>query len=146
MCCLRRNFLLGILLAGLFSSSEAFAQEHVSAQERAPDRQSEKERKNREKKVIKESNPFANWPTEDVPYILTKQERDAFQRLSTDEEREQFVEDFWRRRNPDPDSPTNSFKEEYYRRIAYANERFASGVPGWKTDRGHMYILWGASG
>jgi len=143
MCCLRRNFLLGILLAGLFSSSEAFAQEHVSAQERAPDRQSEKERKNREKKVIKESNPFANWPTEDVPYILTKQERDAFQRLSTDEEREQFVEDFWRRRNPDPDSPTNSFKEEYYRRIAYANERFASGVPGWKTDRGHMYILWG---
>ena len=63
--------------------------------------------------------------------------------LQTNEEREQFIEAFWQRRNPDPDSPENTFKEEHYRRIAYANEHFASGVPGWKTDRGRIYIAWG---
>lgn len=140
---LRCDFLMGVFCTAVFSCSWAIAQEKAAIQDRAPAFQSEKERKNREKKIVKESNPYANWPTEDVPYILTKQERDAFQPLSTNEEREQFIEDFWRRRNPDPNSPTNSFKEEYYRRIAYANEHFASGVPGWKTDRGHMYILWG---
>ncbi len=60
------------------------------------------------------------------------------------EERDQFKEQFWARRNPEPDSPDNTAKEEHYRRIAYANEHFASGVPGWKTDRGRIYIMWGA--
>ena len=69
--------------------------------------------------------------------------RSAFLHLQTNEEREQFIEQFWQRRNPDPDSAENTFKEEHYRRIAYANEHFASGIPGWKTDRGRIYIMWG---
>lgn len=97
-----------------------------------------------EKKLAKElGSQDGIWLNEEVPYIITAEERSAFLRLSTNEEREQFIEDFWRRRNPDGDSPVNAFKEEHYRRIAYANEHFASGVPGWRTDRGHIYILWG---
>ncbi len=76
-------------------------------------------------------------------YIITPEERHTFLHLSTNEEREQFIEAFWQRRNPDPDSAENTFKEEHYRRIAYANEHFASGIPGWKTDRGKIYIMWG---
>ena len=62
---------------------------------------------------------------------------------STNEEREQFIEQFWLRRSSNPDLPENDFKEEHYRRIAYANEHYASGIPGWKTDRGRIYIIWG---
>jgi len=102
-----------------------------------------KDRKNKASKLAKESVPFNTWLAEEAIYIITKEERDAFLRLTTNEEREQFIEEFWRRRNPDPDSAENTYREEHYRRIAYANERFSSGVPGWKTDRGHMYILWG---
>ncbi|MBZ5565873.1 MAG: GWxTD domain-containing protein, partial [Acidobacteriia bacterium] len=79
----------------------------------------------------------------EVPYIISDEERAAFKNLTTDEERENFIESFWERRNPDPGSPENEFKEEYYRRIAYANEHFSSGVPGWKTDRGRIYIMYG---
>jgi GWxTD domain-containing protein len=86
---------------------------------------------------------YKKWLNEDVPYIITPEERRSFLHLSTNEEREQFIEAFWQRRNPDPDSPENTFKEEHYRRIAYANEHFASGIPGWKTDRGKIYIMWG---
>ena len=89
-------------------------------------------------------SPYKKWLDEDVVYIITPEERSAFLHLQTNEEREQFIEAFWQRRNPDPDSPDNSFKDEHYRRIAYANEHFASGVPGWKTDRGRIYIAWGA--
>ncbi|HEX8880807.1 MAG TPA: GWxTD domain-containing protein, partial [Candidatus Acidoferrum sp.] len=71
------------------------------------------------------------------------EERNAFLQLQTNEEREQFIEQFWLRRSSNPDLPDNDFKEEHYRRIAYANEHFASGIPGWKTDRGRMYIMWG---
>jgi len=102
-----------------------------------------KDRRNQASKLAKESAPFNTWLAEEAIYIITKEERDAFLRLTTNEEREQFIEEFWRRRNPDPDSAENTYREEHYRRIAYANERFSSGVPGWKTDRGHMYILWG---
>jgi GWxTD domain-containing protein len=87
--------------------------------------------------------PFRKWLNEDVAYIITEEERQAFKRLATDEEREQFIESFWLRRDPTPDSAENEFKEEHYRRIAYANERFASGIPGWKTDRGRIYIAFG---
>jgi len=87
--------------------------------------------------------PYKKWLEEDVTYIITDEERRAFLQLQTNEEREQFIEQFWLRRDPTPDTPENEFKEEHYRRIAYANEHFASGVPGWKTDRGRIYIIWG---
>ncbi len=86
---------------------------------------------------------YGDWLNSDVPYIITADERAAFSKLGTNEEREQFIEHFWQVRNPDPDLGENSYKEEHYRRMAYANEHFSSGVPGWRTDRGHIYILWG---
>lgn len=103
-----------------------------------------KQKKQREKDLFKElDSQYKKWLNEDVVYIITPEERSAFLHLSTNEERETFIENFWARRNPDPDSPENTFKEEHYRRIAYANEHYASGIPGWKTDRGRMYIMWG---
>src|SRR5207248_10513347 len=105
---------------------------------------SEKEKKRKEEKLRKElETPYRKWLNEDVGYIITDEERAAFKRLQTDEEREQFIEQFWLRRDPSPDTVENEFKEEHYSRIAYANERFASGIPGWKTDRGRIYILYG---
>jgi GWxTD domain-containing protein len=86
---------------------------------------------------------YQDWVNKDVAYIISDEERKAFKRLATDEEREQFIEAFWRRRDPDPDTDENEYKEEYYERIAYANEHFASGIPGWKTDRGRIYIKFG---
>jgi GWxTD domain-containing protein len=90
-----------------------------------------------------EAQYYKKWIDEDVAYIITDEEKDAFKSLNNDEEREVFIEDFWRRRNPDPRSSYNSFREEHYRRIAYANDHFHSGVPGWKTDRGRVYIMYG---
>jgi len=87
--------------------------------------------------------PYKKWMTEDAAYILSDEERLAWTRLGTDDEREQFIELFWRLRDPTPDTEENEFREEHYRRIAYANERFASGAPGWRTDRGRMYIKFG---
>src|SRR5256884_8581124 len=89
------------------------------------------------------SRALRKWLDEDVSYIITNEERAAFKALKTDEEREQFIEQFWLRRDPTPDTVDNEFKEEHYARIAYANERFASGIPGWKTDRGRIYIIYG---
>ncbi|HEX8138825.1 MAG TPA: GWxTD domain-containing protein [Pyrinomonadaceae bacterium] len=86
---------------------------------------------------------YKEWLEKDVAYIITDEEKRAFKKLQTDEEREQFIEGFWRRRDPDPDTDENEFREEYYERIAYANEHFASGIPGWKTDRGRIYIMYG---
>ena len=76
-------------------------------------------------------------------WIISPEERAAFKKLSNDEERDDFIENFWLRRDPTPDTPENEFKEEHYRRIAYANEHFAAGMPGWKTDRGRIYIMYG---
>src|SRR5882724_5800851 len=105
---------------------------------------SHKEQKKRDKKTLRElENGQGRWLQEDVVYIITAAERAAFLRLSNNEERDQFIETFFDRRNPAPESGENTFKKEHYRRIAYANEHFASGVPGWKTDRGHIYIAWG---
>src|SRR5438067_2326971 len=104
----------------------------------------EKERRKREARLKKElETPYRKWLNEDVSYIITDEERAAFKKLQTDEEREQFIEQFWLRRDPTPDSVENEFKEEHYRRIAYANEHYASGIPGWKTDRGRIYITFG---
>lgn len=104
----------------------------------------ERTQKQQKKKVLRELGfGYLDWLYNDVPYIITPDERAAFLKLGTNEEREQFIEHFWQLRNPDPDLGDNSFKDEHYHRIAYANEHFSSGVPGWKTDRGHIYILWG---
>ena len=86
---------------------------------------------------------YKDWLEKDVTYVITDEERRAFKKLQTDLEREKFIEEFWRRRDPDPDTEENEFKEEYYERIAYANEHFASGIPGWRTDRGRIWIMYG---
>jgi GWxTD domain-containing protein len=103
-----------------------------------------KEQKKKMSRALKELDAqYKQWLNEDVVYIITPEERTAFLQLSTSEEREQFIEQFWLRRSGNPDLPDNDFKEEHYRRIAYANEHYASGIPGWKTDRGRIYIIWG---
>jgi GWxTD domain-containing protein len=99
------------------------------------------DRKRNEKQEVPKA--YRDWIDKDVAYIITSQERDAFKKLKTNEEREQFIEMFWRRRDPDPDTDENEYREEYYERIAYANEHFSSGIPGWKTDRGRIYIMYG---
>ncbi|HEV3331441.1 MAG TPA: GWxTD domain-containing protein, partial [Bryobacteraceae bacterium] len=105
---------------------------------------SEREKKKREEKLRKElETPYRKWLNEDVAYIITDEERTTFKRLQTDDEREQFIEQFWLRRDPTPDTVENEFKEEHYRRIQYANDHFASGIPGWKADRGRIYITFG---
>src|SRR5579862_9108824 len=102
-----------------------------------------KNKKNLRKLEHELDTPYKKWLEEEVPYIITDEERSAFLQLQTNEEREQFIEAFWQRRDPTPDTVENEFKEEHYRRIAYANERFSSGIPGWRTDRGRIYIMWG---
>ncbi|HYX67974.1 MAG TPA: GWxTD domain-containing protein, partial [Terriglobales bacterium] len=104
----------------------------------------EKQRKMNQKALYKElSDTDKKWLDEDVVWIITDEEKEAFLKLSNEEEREQFIEQFWLRRDPTPDTEENEYKEEHYRRIAYANEHFASGIPGWRTDRGRMYIMYG---
>jgi len=134
---------VSLSIIGLFAA----AQQKTST---APQREtiarplSEREKKKRDEKLRKElETPYRKWLNEDVAYIITDEERAAFKRLQTDEEREQFIEQFWLRRDPSPDTVENEFKEEHYRRIAYANEHYASGIPGWKTDRGRIYITYG---
>lgn len=105
---------------------------------------SAKELRKQQERLRKElERPYKSWLETDVLYIITDEERKAFKNFTTAEEMEQFIEQFWMRRDPTPDSMENEYKEEHYRRIAYANERFASGIPGWKTDRGRIYITFG---
>ncbi|HTV05452.1 MAG TPA: GWxTD domain-containing protein [Acidobacteriaceae bacterium] len=106
---------------------------------------SDQEKFKQQKELKQElKGPYKKWLDEDVRWIITDQERKAFLSLSNDEERDAFIEQFWQRRNPDPDSPDNTYRDEIYRRIAYANEHFAAGKPGWMTDRGMIYIKYGA--
>jgi GWxTD domain-containing protein len=140
-------FAVGLILSPLaYLSAAQEADPHESQQ--PPSDQSDKTAKGRQKSdnALKKElgSQYKKWLDEDVAYIITPEERHAFLHLATNEEREQFIEAFWQRRNPDPDSPENTYKEEHYRRIAYANEHYASGIPGWKTDRGKIYIIWGA--
>ena len=103
-----------------------------------------KKQKEANKRFSKEvSKTYKDWLEKEVPYIITDEERAAFKQLATDEERDNFIESFWLRRDPTPDTVENEFKEEHFRRIQYANERYAAGVPGWKTDRGMIYIKFG---
>ena len=105
---------------------------------------SEKTKKEQQKAFHQEiSKVYKKWLDEDVRYIITDEERSAFKQLSNDEERDNFIENFWARRDPTPDTVENEFKEEHYRRIAYANEHFAAGIQGWRTDRGRIYIVYG---
>jgi GWxTD domain-containing protein len=151
-----RHFLFTAIGCGLLSLSAAVlkAQQNTVPPANSQDQdvdplkrqQSDKERATAQKALRQElKGPYKTWLTEEVPYIITDQERKAFMSLSNDEEREAFIENFWLRRNPNPDSPENEFREEHYRRIAYANEHYAAGKPGWKTDRGHIYIAYGAA-
>jgi GWxTD domain-containing protein len=105
---------------------------------------SEKQKKKNEKALKQElRGPYKKWLDEDVVWIITDEERQAFKQLSNDEERDQFIEAFWQRRDPTPDTEENEYKEDHYQRIAYANEHFAAGIPGWKSDRGRIYIMYG---
>ncbi|MBB5330260.1 GWxTD domain-containing protein [Tunturiibacter gelidoferens] len=105
---------------------------------------SDKEKRDQQKALKAElKGVYKKWVDEDVRWIITDQELQAFKSLSNDEERDQFIENFWLRRNPNPDSPENEFREEHYARIAYSNDHFAAGKPGWRTDRGHIYIAYG---
>ena len=127
-----RMALLPLLLAG--SLSPVFAQDPRQSQDPM-------DKPRNVKPELKKA--YKDWLEKDVTYVITDEERRAFKRLQTDDEREKFIEEFWRRRDPDPDTDENEFKEEYYERIAYANEHFASGIPGWKTDRGRIWIMYG---
>ncbi len=134
------------LLAGtaLPAAAQKKKQSDTGPRETVAKPMSEKQRRKQEERLRKElETPYRKWLNEDVTYIITDEERKAFKNLQTDEERESFIEQFWLRRDPSPDSQENEYKEEHYRRIAYANERFASGIPGWKTDRGMIYISFG---
>jgi len=105
----------------------------------------DEERKERLRSFKKEvGKSYQSWLDQDVRYIISPEEEQAFKLLGTDEERDQFIEQFWLRRDPTPDTEENEFREEHYRRIQYANEHYAAGIPGWRTDRGRMYIVWGA--
>jgi GWxTD domain-containing protein len=113
----------------------------VDPLKRAPN---EKQKKRNQRALkVELSKPYKKWLEEDVIWIISDEERAAFKQLSNDEERDSFIEAFWQRRDPTPDTEENEYKEEHYQRIAYANEHFAAGVPGWKTDRGRMYIMYG---
>ncbi|MBV9081644.1 MAG: GWxTD domain-containing protein [Acidobacteriaceae bacterium] len=147
----RTRFLVGLTAASLAASGVASAQEKKSSSSSGSSTEtvakplSQKQIKKKEKALEKElMGPWKKWLNEDVVYIITDEEKQAFKRLKTDEERQQFVEQFWLRRDPTPDTEENEYKEEHYRRIAYANDHYASGIPGWKTDRGMIYIKYGA--
>jgi GWxTD domain-containing protein len=145
-----RVYLLATLAVSLGAAPLAFGQGESQGQQQAqPDQDSAKKSGKQKAKSDKElrkelDSQYRKWLDEDVVYIISPEERSAFLHLATNEEREQFIEQFWQRRNPDPDSADNTFKEEHYRRIAYANEHYSSGIPGWKADRGRIYIMWGA--
>lgn len=120
----------------VISSCAAFAQETKKPNEKQKDKSQKPG-----SETLK--SPYKKWIDDDVHDIITQAEIQTFRALKTDGEREQFIADFWLRRDPDPDTEVNEFKEEHYRRLAYANEHFASGIPGSKTDRGRMYIKFG---
>jgi GWxTD domain-containing protein len=136
------------LLAGLSAAqskedkkAEQQAKEKAKADAKLKSKDSKEKQKSRE--AEESGKALKQWLEEDVTYIITDEEKAAFKKLKTDEERYQFIEQFWLRRDPTPDTLENEFRDEHYARIAYANEHFASGIPGWKTDRGRIYITWG---
>ena len=123
--------LLLLIIASLSSPGQALAKENE---------------KNRDTSAVQREEAedyYQRWLNQDVTYIISDEEESVFKSLTSPEEKELFIEQFWRRRDPDLRTSINEFKEEHYRRIAYVNERFYAGKPGWKTDRGMIYILHG---
>ncbi len=141
--CWLLSFVLMLGLAIGLSAQDKSKQAKPAKDGEAPGITKGEQKRREESLKIELSGAFKKWLEEDVGYIITDEERAVFKKLSNDEEREQFIEQFWLRRNPDPESLANDYKEEHYRRIAYANQHFASGIPGWKTDRGRIYIMYG---
>ena len=152
--CFRRCFLAVLVIGAVLGlGSTVWAQEkdksdesQASSDQTDPLKRplSQKDKKKNSKSLRNElSRRDKIWLDQDVGWIITDEERSAFKQLSNDEERENFIESFWQRRDPTPDTAENEFKEEHYRRIAYANEHFPAGIPGWKTDRGRTYIVFG---
>jgi len=123
------------------TGTQAQPTDEIDPLKRAPNEKQKKQQKRSLK--IELSKTYKKWLNEDVVWIITDEERAAFKQLSNDEERDNFIEAFWQRRDPTPDTEENEYKEEHYRRIAYANEHFAAGIPGWKSDRGRIYIMYG---
>lgn len=143
---LRRALCVFLLVSLVGAVSIAVAQDSKSETDKDPLKRplSEKQKKENAKSLKQElSRTYKKWLDEDVRWIISDEERAAFKQLSNDEERDQFIEAFWQRRDPTPDTIENEFKEDHYARIAYANEHFAAGIPGWKSDRGRMYIMYG---
>jgi GWxTD domain-containing protein len=128
-----RNLFLCLVIF-LFSANLISAQNKRTTQ--APEDKSRKTKP-------EESRALKDWPNKDVTLIITPEERRAYEKLKTNEERENFIAEFWRRRDPTPDTEENEYRQAYYERIAYANEHFSSGTPGWLTDRGRIYVKWG---
>jgi GWxTD domain-containing protein len=147
-CSLFSLFALGLLFLSRGGATAQDSGQKPAAQakpETIAKPKTEKQKKKDEEKLKKElQTPYKKWLNEEVYWIITEEERKAFGKLNTDDEREAFIENFWLQRDPTPDTEENEYREEYYRRIAYANETFASGIPGWKTDRGMIYIKYGA--
>ena len=149
---LRYRFALGFSLAALLALAIPAFSQNDSGQA-APAQGSEdplkrplsdKQKEDNAKALKQElSKTYKKWLDEDVRWIISDEEQKAFKMLSNDEERDNFIEAFWQRRDPTPDTAENEFKDEHYRRMAYANEHYAAGIPGWKTDRGRMYIMYG---
>ena len=154
--------LLAFLMAAAISATVAVAQDRTASPDASPQpaaspaqtqsdqtdplkrAPSEKQKKQQKRNLnVELSKTYKKWLNEDVVWIITDEERSAFKQLSNDEERDNFIEAFWQRRDPTPDTEENEYKEEHYRRIAYSNEHFAAGIPGWKSDRGRMYIMYG---
>jgi GWxTD domain-containing protein len=138
------------LASGQSSQQQNSSSDAASAQPSAQSSQDDQDplkrtRKNDQKDAVKEKlgGVYKKWLDEDVRWIITDEELSAFKKLSNNAERDQFIEMFWQRRDPTPDTAENEYKEEHYRRIAYANEHFAAGMPGWRTDRGRIYIMYG---
>ena len=125
------------------SSSSSSSTDDQSVEPQQPHKLTRAE-KRRQKAIRKEmESPYKDFIEGPTGYIITPEERSAFKKLTTDDEREQFIEAFWQRRNPNPGDPENEYQEEFYRRVAYANEHFASGIPGWRTYRGRIYVMYG---
>lgn len=134
-----RSLALALSLLFLVPAAPAWAQKDKNKKA-----QGNQDVPDRDRTVKKErTDIFKKWMEQDVVYIITSDEKRAFKKLATDEEREQYIEAFWRRRDPNPDTEVNEYLEEHFERIAYANQHFASGIPGWKTDRGRIYVMYG---
>jgi GWxTD domain-containing protein len=139
--------LVGLCSAGLFlvpASAQKKKDKSSDQGETVAKPLTDKQRKQQQERLRKElETPYKKWLDQDVVYIISDEEKKAFKGLQTDEEKDQFIEQFWLRRDPTPDTEENEYREEHYRRIAYANEHYASGIPGWKSDRGMIYIKFG---